>query len=157
MKNYALLIVFLLVGFKSISQTGIPKDSVVILTERQARDVASDLVRYDACKQITKLQEERIKIAAIKEEEYKNRLTDKDSIIIGLKDYISLQKKMIKIKRPLEFHGYAGVQTKEFTLSSPTIYGRVLIEWFKINVGAQYFIKPEGLSGYNLIFEYKIF
>ena len=144
-------------GFKSISQTGTHKDSVVVLTERQARDVASDLVRYDACKQVTRLQEDRIKIFEAKEQEYKNRLTDKDSIIIGLKDYISLQKKMIKIKRPLEFHGYTGVQTKEFTLSSPTVYGKVLIEWFKVNVGAQYFIKPEGLSGYNLIFEYKIF
>lgn len=144
-------------GFSSFSQTGIHKDSVVVLTERQARDVASDLVRYDACKQVTRLQEDRIKIFEAKEQEYKNRLTDKDSIIVGLKDYISLQKKMIKIKRPLEFHGYTGVQTKEFTLSSPTIYGKVLVEWFKVNVGAQYFIKPEGLSGYNLIFEYKIF
>ena len=144
-------------GFKSISQTSIHKDSVVVLTERQARDVASDLVRYDACKQITKLQEDRIKIFIAKEDEYKNRLTDKDSIIVNLKDYISLQKKMIKIKRPLEVHGYGGVQTKEFTLNTPTVYGKVLIEWFKVNIGAQYFIKPEGLSGYNLIFEYKLF
>ena len=144
-------------GFKSISQTGIPRDSVVVLTERQARDVASDLVRYDACKQITKLQEERIKIALIKEEEYKNRLTDKDSIIVGLKDYISLQKKMIKIKRPLEFHGYGGVQTIQTTLNTPTVYGKILLEWYKLNIGAQYFIKPDNGSGYNLIFEYKIF
>ena len=48
-------------GFKSFSQTAIPKDSVVVLTERQAREAAKDLVRLDAANEIIKEQESRIK------------------------------------------------------------------------------------------------
>jgi len=49
------------VGFKAISQNVTQsKDSVVILSERQARAVATDLVRYDFLKSVSKEQEKRI-------------------------------------------------------------------------------------------------
>ncbi len=61
MKKYALLIPFLLVGFKAISQNITQsKDSVVILSERQARAVVTDLVKFEYLKLVSKEQNNRI-------------------------------------------------------------------------------------------------
>jgi hypothetical protein len=150
------LIVFLLVGFNSISQT-ITKDSVVILTEKQARAVVTDLVRYDFAKQIIKEQESRIKNFEKKEIEFKNQLDIKDSIIFHQKSMIDIHKEIIKNKKPFEVHGYVGVQTIQFSLREPMLYTNLMFEFAKFNVGAQYFVQPNNPSGYGIILEYNIF
>ena len=150
------MIVFLLVGFKGISQT-ITKDSVVVLTENQARAVVTDLVRYDFAKQVIKEQEARIKNFEKKEIEFKNQLDIKDSIIFYQKDIIDINKKIINNKKPFEVHGYVGVQSTQFTLVAPTLYTNLMLEFAKFNVGAQYFIQPNNPPGYSVVLEYNLF
>ncbi len=151
------MIVFLLVGFKSFSQTVIQKDSVVVLTEKQARAIATDLVHYDACKAINKLNEERIKNFQKKEAEFKNQLEIKDSIIFYQKSIIDINKEIINNKKPFEVHGYVGVQSTRFTLNTPTLYTNLMLEFTRFNIGAQYFVQPSNAPGYSLILEYKLF
>lgn len=151
------MIVFLLVGFKSISQTVIPKDSVVVLTENQARAVAKDLVHLDAAKEVIKEQESRIKNFQKKETEFKNQLAIKDSIIFYQKEMIDIHKEIIKSKKPFEVHGYIGVQSTQFTLVAPTLYTNLMLEFAKFNVGAQYFIQPNNPPGYSVVLEYNLF
>ena len=143
-------------GFNSISQT-ITKDSVVVLTEKQARAVVTDLVRYDFAKQIIKEQEDRIKNFEKKEVEFKNKLDIKDSIIFHQKSMIDIHKEIIKNKKPFEVHGYVGVQTIQFSLREPMLYTNLMFEFAKFNVGAQYFVQPNNPSGYGIILEYNIF
>jgi hypothetical protein len=145
------------VGFKSFSQTAILKDSVVVLTENQARAVAKDLVHLDAANQIIKEQESRIKNFQKKEIEFKNQLDIKDSIIKYQKEIIDINKEIIKNKKPFEIHGYAGVQTTQFTLREPILYTNLMLEFTKFNIGAQYFVQPSNPPGYSVVLEYKLF
>ena len=144
-------------GFKSFSQTDIPKDSVVVLTENQARAVAKDLVHLDAANQIIKEQESRIKNFQKKEVEFKNQLAIKDSIIFYQREMIDIHKEIIKNKKPFEIHGYAGVQTTQFTLREPTLYTNLMLEFTRFNIGAQYFVQPSNPPGYSVVLEYKLF
>jgi hypothetical protein len=144
------------VGFKSFSQT-VTKDSVVVLTEKQAKAVAKDLVHLDAAKQIIQEQESRIKNFEKKEIEFKNQLDIKDSIIFHQKEMIDIHKEIIKNKKPFEVHGYSGIQTIQFTLRQPIIYGNVMLEFPKFSVGAQYYVQPNNLPGYSVVLEYNIF
>lgn len=144
-------------GFKSFSQTAIPKDSVVVLTENQARAVAKDLVHLDAANQIIKEQESRIKNFQKKEVEFENQLAIKDSIIFYQKEMIDIHKEIIKNKKPFEVHGYAGIQTTQFTLREPMLYTNLMFEFAKFNVGAQYFVQPNNPPGYGVVLEYNIF
>ena len=157
MYKLKLLIVFLLVGFKVSSQTVIQKDSVVVLTEAQARAAATDLVRYDFAKQVIKEQEVRIKNFQKKEIEFQNKLDIKDSIIFHQKSMIDIHKEIIKNKKPFEVHGYLGTQSTRFTLREPTLYTNIMFEFTKFNIGAQYFLQPNNPSGYSIILEYKLF
>lgn len=143
-------------GFKGISQT-ITKDSVVVLTENQARAVVTDLVRYDFAKQVIKEQEARIKNFEKKEIEFKNQLDIKDSIIFHQKSMIDIHKEIIKNKKPFEVHGYTGVQTTQFTLREPTLYTNLMLEFTRFNIGAQYFVQPNNPPGYSVVLEYKLF
>ena len=144
-------------GFKSISQTVIPKDSVVVLTENQARAVAKDLVHLDAAKEVIKEQESRIKNFQKKETEFKNQLAIKDSIIFYQKEMIDIHKEIIKNKKPFEVHGYVGVQSTQFTLREPTLYTNLMLEFTRFNIGAQYFIQPNNPPGYSVVLEYNLF
>ena len=91
------MIPFLLVGFKAISQNVTQsKDSVVILSERQARAVATDLVRYDFLKNISKEQEKRIVNFERTIIKLENTISIKDSIIFYQKDYV-MKKWLVKI------------------------------------------------------------
>lgn len=157
MYKLKLLIVFLLVGFKSFSQIDTKKDSVVVLTEKQARNVAKDLVHLDAAKQIIQEQESRIKNFEKKEIEFKNQLSIKDSIITYQKEIIDINKQIIKNKRPFEVHGYVGVQSTQFTLIAPTLYTNLMLEFTRFNIGAQYFVQPSNPPGYSVVLEYNLF
>ena len=152
------MIVCLLVGFSGISQIVTQKnDSVVTLSETVSRKVVSDLVRYDFAKNIIKEQEIRIKNYQNKEIEFKNKLDIKDSIIFYQKQMIDIHKEIIKSKKPFEIHGYAGVQSTQFTLREPTLYTNIMIEFIRFSVGAQYFVQPNNPPGYSIILEYNLF
>ena len=150
------MIAFLLVGFSSISQTVI-QDSVVVLTEKQARAVATDLVRYDALKQVSRLQEERINIFQQKEKLFGEQLSIKDTIIGKQSDIIDKQNKVISNAKKMHIHGYGGVQTDELTLTNPSLRANIMLEYRKFRTGVVYTIQQSSPANWGILFEYKLF
>jgi PDZ domain-containing secreted protein len=152
------LIVFLLVSYSSFSQNATTiKDSVVVLSEKQAREVAKDLVRYDALKLVAKQLEDRIAIMSEKEQLFKNRLSSKDSIISLKQQQIDLQQDVIDANNKLKIKGFVGVQTFQVSFLEPTLYFQTEVTIKKITVGARVFVQPNNPGGYGIIAEYKIF
>ena len=149
--------VFLLVSCKAISQNDTLNKTVVRLNEKQARAVATDLVRYDACKATAKLQDERINNLFKQIDVYDNQLSVKDSIISTQKSFIDYQDKIINKPFKPELHGYLGVNTIGWSLTNPYLYGTLLLEFQKFSVGWQYFIQPNNLPGHGFIVEYNLF
>jgi len=145
------------VSFSSFSQIAILKDSVVVLTEKQARLVARDLVHLDFTKQIIEEQELRIKNFNNKEIEFNNKLHIKDSIIFYQKSIIDINKKIIKNKKSFEVHGYAGVRSTQFILMESILYTNIMLEFNKFNIGVHYFVQPNHPPGYGIILEYNLF
>lgn len=145
-------------GFKAISQNVTQsKDSVVILSERQARSVATDLVKYDFLRSISNEQEKRIFNFENTVVALENTIKIKDSIIFIQRDYISAQNKVLSIKPKPQFHGYLGFQSSGFTINTPLFSGRILLECKKVNFGIQYIGMPSINNQYGLLVEYKLF
>jgi hypothetical protein len=142
---------------KVISQNVIQSNSVVRLNEKQARAIATDLVRYDACKATSKLQDERIDNLLKQTFVYDNQLKVKDSIISTQKDFIKYQDNIINKPFKPELHGYLGVNTIGITLTNPYLYGTLLLEFEKFSIGWQYYVQPDNPSGHGFIFEYNLF
>jgi hypothetical protein len=142
---------------KVISQNAIQSNSVVRLNEKQARAIATDLVRYDACKATSKLQDERIDNLLKQTFVYDNQLKVKDSIISTQKDFIKYQDDIINKPFKPELHGYLGVNTIGLTLTNPYLYGTLLLEFEKFSIGWQYYVQPDNPSGHGFIFEYNLF
>jgi hypothetical protein len=145
------------VGFSSFSQNAIQSDSVVILTENQARNIAKDLVHYDFSLKVIEEQDLRIKNFQNKELEFNNIINSKDSIIFYQRKIISKQNKIIRKEKTVELHGYVGVQSFQPGLMEPIIYGNLMIEFSRFNLGAQYFVQFNNENKYGVVFEYKIF
>lgn len=150
------MIVCLLVGFSSFSQT-VTKDSVVVLTEKQARAVATDLVRYDALKQVSALQEQRIVNFQQKEKLFGEQLSIKDTIISKQTSIIDKQNAVISNTKKMHIHGYGGVQTNELTLTDPSLRGSIMVEYRKIRTGVIYTIQQNTPANWGILFEYKLF
>jgi len=155
MTQLRLLILCLLVSFKSISQTDTIKK--IVLDEKIGREVVKDLVKGDVCKQLLILAQEKNDVLKKQNTELYSIIAIKDSILSKKDEIITIQDKAIGWWKKPELHSYLGVQTIRFDIVDPCIYGRVLIEYSKLKLGAQYFIQPNKPSGYGLILEYKIF
>ena len=143
-------------GFSSFSQT-VTKDSVVVLTEKQARAVATDLVRYDALKQVSALQEQRIVNFQQKEKLFGEQLSIKDTIISKQTSIIDKQNAVISNTKKMHIHGYGGVQTNELTLTDPSLRGSIMVEYRKIRTGVIYTIQQNTPANWGILFEYKLF
>ena len=148
------LIACILVSFSSFSQTDTP---VVILTEDQAREVAKDLVRYDALKEMYAKLEKRLTILLEKESLLEERISNKDAIISTQQEYIDVQDDIINAKKPITFNGFVGVQTNQLSVTDPMLYLQTEVEISKFTVGARVFAQPNNPGGYGFIVEYKIF
>lgn len=142
---------------KVISQNVTQNNTVVRLNEKQAKAVATDLVRYDASKAISKLQDQRISNLVEQTNMYNSQLVIKDSIILNQKKFIDYQDKIINKPFKPELHGYLGVNTVGLTLTNPYLYGTLLLEFQKFSVGWQYFVQPNNPTGHGFIVEYNLF
>jgi hypothetical protein len=143
------------VSFKSISQTDTIKK--IVLDERVGREVVKDLVKGDVCRQLLTLKNENIKNLQEQNKELVEIIKIKDSILSKKDNIITVQDKAIGWWKKPQLHGYLGVQTINATLVNPSLYGNVLLEFPKFNVGAQYYVQPNNPSGYGFILEYKLF
>jgi hypothetical protein len=143
------------VSFKAISQTDTIKK--IVLDERVGREVVKDLVKGDVCRQLLTLKNENIKNLQEQNKELVEIIKIKDSILSKKDNIITVQDKAIGWWKKPQLHGYLGVQTINATLVNPSLYGNVLLEFPKFNVGAQYFVQPNNPSGYGFILEYKLF
>jgi hypothetical protein len=128
-----------------------------VLTEKQARAVATDLVRYDALKQVSRLQEERINIFQQKEKLFGEQLSIKDTIIGKQSDIIDKQNKVISNAKKMHIHGYGGVQTDELTLTNPSLRANIMLEYRKFRTGVVYTIQQSSPANWGILFEYKLF
>ena len=155
MTQLRLLILCLLVSFKSISQTDTIKK--IVLDEKIGREVVKDLVKGDVCKQLLILAQEKNDVLKKQNTELYSIIAIKNSIFSKKDEIITIQDKAIGWWKKPELHGYLGVQTIRFTLNQPTLYTNLMLEFPKFNLGAQYFIQPNNPPGYSLIIEYKLF
>ena len=142
-------------SFKSISQTDTIKK--IVLDERVGREVVKDLVKGDVCRQLLTLKNENIKNLQEQNAELAKIIKIKDSILSKKDDIITVQDKAIGWWKKPELHSYLGVQTVNATLVNPYVYGSLLLEFPKFNIGGQYILQPNNPSGYGFIFEYKLF
>ena len=142
-------------SFKAISQTDTIKK--IVLDERVGREVVKDLVKGDVCRQLLNLKNENINNLEEQNKELLEIIKIKDSILSKKDDIITVQDKAIGWWKKPQLHGYLGVQTINATLVNPSLYGNLLLEFSKFNVGAQYFVQPNNPSGYGFILEYKLF
>ncbi len=128
-----------------------------MLTEKQARAVATDLVRYDALKKIAALQDERINNFQQKEKLFGEQLSIKDTIIGKQSDIIDKQNKVISNAKKMHIHGYGGVQTDELTLTNPSLRANIMLEYRKFRTGVVYTIQQSSPANWGILFEYKLF
>ncbi len=142
-------------SFKAISQTDTIKK--IVLDERVGREVVKDLVKGDVCRQLLNLKNENIKNLEEQNKELLEIIKVKDSILSKKDNIITVQDKAIGWWKKPQLHGYLGVQTINATLVNPSLYGNVLLEFPKFNVGAQYYVQANNPSGYGFIVEYKLF
>jgi len=115
------------------------------------------LVKGDICEKKLLLKDEEIKNLQEQNEELVSIIKIKDSISEKKDQIIKIQDKAIGWWKKPQLHGYLGVQTIRVDIVDSYIYGRVLIEYSKLKLGAQYFVQPNNPSGYGFIFEYKLF
>ena len=155
MTQLRLLILCLLVSFKSISQTDTIKK--IVLNERVGREVVKDLVKGDVCRQLLTLKNENIKNLQEQNDELVEIIRIKDSILSKKDNIINIQDKAIGWWKKPQLHGYLRVQTVNISLVDPYLFGTLMLEFPKIKIGGQYFVQPNNPTGYGLIFEYKLF
>ena len=151
------MIAFLLASCKAISQNATQNNTVVRLNEKQAREVAKDLVRYDTYKAISKLQDKRIDYLDEQIAVYDSQLNVKDSTISKQKEFIDYQDKIINKPFKPELHGYLGINTIGITLNNPMLYGTLLLQFKKFSVGWQGYVQPNNSAGHGIIVEYNLF
>ena len=92
-----------------------------------------------------------------KEQFFKNRISNKDSIIGLQQQQIDLQQDIIDAKDKLKINGFIGVQTFQVSFLEPTLYFQTEMTIKKITVGARVFVQPNNPGGYGIIAQYKIF
>ena len=129
----------------------------VVLTEKVAKQVVKDLLKGDIC------QEKLL----LKDEEIQNLIEQNEALVEIIKtkgekedikdEIISLQDKALGWFGKPKLHGYLGIQSLSFTDLNVTPYGKVNIEFKKLNVGALLYVSDNPNLKYGLILEYKVF
>lgn len=129
----------------------------VVLTEKVAKQVVKDLLKGDIC------QEKLL----LKDEEIQNLIEQNEALVEIIKtkgekedikdEIISLQDKALGWFGKPKLHGYLGVQSLSFTDLNVIPYGKVNIEFKKLNVGALLYVSDNPNLKYGLILEYKVF
>lgn len=150
------MIVCLLVAYKGTSQTA-TKDSVVVLSEKTAREVVKDLVRLDVCVQIRKEQEKLIAIQDKKIKVYENMALELEQISKDKTSIIENQKEIIsKIQAP-KLHLYVGIRNDLLQLNRTTAYSNLLFCTKKIDFGVHANLTIDANITYGITAQYKVF
>jgi hypothetical protein len=158
MKKLLLLIVCLLLSYNTFSQNATQiENKVIILTEKEARSTAIELVKYDSCKLILKEQEHRIDNFKKVTNKLEDQVSIKDSIILQQSKFIDVQNKLLDKPKKIEVHSYFGIRTNELRLTQPSIFTNVLAEYQKWGLGATYLIRTDAKHTWGILLQYKLF
>ena len=141
MTQLRLLILCLIVSFKSFSQTDTVKK--IVLKDNIAREVIKDLVKGDDCKKTLLLREEEIK-------NFKDIVKAKD-------DIIDKQAKFINIKPRPVINMYVGGITDKLNILRPSMFCNLNLNYTKYNIGVYGKITPEATTNYGISVSYKLF
>lgn len=155
MTQLKLLIVCLLVSFNLFSQTDTIKK--VILSEQVSRAVIKDLIKGDICQEKLLLKEEEIKNLIEQNEALVEIINTKEEKEEIKDEIIDIQDKALGWFSKPKLHVFVGVQTVSFSDLSPIPYGKITLEFKKLNVGAIYYVPTTESLKYGLILEYKVF
>ena len=149
------LMLCLLVSCNLFSQTDTLKK--VVLSEEIARAVIKDLLKGDICQERLLLKEEEIKNLTEQNEALVEIIKTKGEKEDVKDDIISIQDKALGWFSKPKLHGYLGVQSLSFTDLNIIPYGKVNLEFKKLNVGALLYVSDNPNLKYGLILEYKVF
>ena len=155
MTQLRLLILFLLVSFKSFSQTDTIKK--IVLNENTAREVVKDIVKGDLCKQKLILKDEEIKNLQEQNDELSEIIKIKDSILSKKDEIITIQDKAIGWWEKPKLNGYIGARAINSNIAAPCLSATAVLSFNKISTGVQYIMQPNNPSTYVVIVEYKLF
>lgn len=156
MKRLKLLIVCLLVSYNAFSQKN-TADSVVVLTEKMARNVIKDLIRLETCVEIQKEHEKLISIQVQKIETYEKLTCELEEISKTKSKIIENQKKIIsKIQKP-KLHFYVGIRNDFLQINNTTIFSNLLLCTKKIDFGVHANLMIDTKFTYGITAQYKVF
>jgi hypothetical protein len=146
------------VSYSSFSQIDTQKkDSLVILSERQAKLVAIDLVKYDSCKELLKEQDSRIANFKSIVTNLEGQLSIKNEVLLEKDLYIEAQDKLLNKPKKIELHGYAGIRSNGLSILNPSIYGNLLLEYSKWSTGLNYSVSSQEKAIWGIVVQYKLF
>jgi|688.fasta_scaffold900420_2 hypothetical protein len=158
MKRLLLLIACLLLSYNTFSQTATQiKNKVIILTEKEARLAAIELVKYDSCNLVVKEQESRIENFKKITDKLEYQVSIKDSIILQQSKFIDTQNKLLDKPKKIEIHSYFGIRTNELRQAQPSVFTNVLAEYQKWSLGATYLIRTDARHTWGILLQYKLF
>ena len=129
----------------------------MVLSEEIARAVIKDLLKGDICQERLLLKEEEIKNLTEQNEALVEIIKTKGEKEDIKDDIISIQDKALGWFSKSKLHGYLGVQSLSFTDLNVIPYGKVNLEFKKLNVGALLYVSDNPNLKYGLILEYKVF
>ena len=129
----------------------------VVLSEQVARQVVKDLLKGDICQERLLLKEEEIKNLTEQNEALLEIIKTKGEKEDIKDDIISIQDKALGWFSKPKLQGYLGAQSLSFTDLDVIPYGKVNLEFKKLNVGALLYVSDNPNLKYGLILEYKVF
>ena len=129
----------------------------VVLSEQVARQVVKDLLKGDICQERLLLKEEEIKNLTEQNEALVEIIKTKGEKEDIKDDIISIQDKALGWFSKPKLYGYLGVQSLSFTDLDVIPYGKINLEFKKLNVGALLYVSDNPNLKYGLILEYKVF
>lgn len=137
------------------SQTDTTKK--IVLSESVAKAIIKDLLRGDICQERLLLKQQEVDNLKGQNKVLVNILSIKEEKEEIKDDIISIQDKALGWFKKPKLQGYLGIQSLSFTDLTLLPYGKINLEFKKLNVGAILYLSDNPNLKHSLIVEYKIF
>jgi hypothetical protein len=127
------------------------------LSESVAKAIIKDLLRGDICQERLLLKQQEVDNLKGQNKVLVNILSIKEEKEEIKDDIISIQDKALGWFKKPKLQGYLGIQSLSFTDLTLLPYGKINLEFKKLNVGAILYLSDNPNLKHSLIVEYKIF